>query len=96
MSAVRMRGLRGDPLLKDSESLIDRYHSMGIILENKAQDHKALDDEAEIFQSNVEQTRAWIRDLKQGLETDTPMQEKLRKAQVGHLMFNYENHGVSH
>lgn len=80
-----MRGLRGDPLLKDSEALIDQYHSMEVILENHAQVRKALDDQAETFQTNVEQTRAWIRDLKQGLETleaDTPMQEKQMKAQV--------------
>lgn len=85
LSTVRMRGLRGDPLLKDSEALIDQYHSMGIILENQAQVHKALDDQAETFQTNAEQTRAWIRDFKQGLETLEAETPKQMKAQVGHL-----------
>lgn len=88
LSAVRMRGLRGDPLLRDCETLIDRYHSLGILLENQAQVHKTLDDQIETFQTNAEQIRAWIRNLKQRLEylgTDTPMQEKHVNAQVGPL-----------
>lgn len=88
LSAVRMRGLRGDPLLRDCETLIDQYHSLGILLENQAQVRKTLDDQIETFQTNVEQIRAWIRILKQRLEylgTDTPMQEKHVNAQVGPL-----------
>lgn len=86
LSTVRMRGLRGDPFLRDSETLIDRYHSLGILLENQAQVHKTLDEQTETLQTNAEQIRAWIRDLKQGLEcmgTDTPSQKKQMKAQVG-------------
>uniref|UniRef100_A0A671NG48 KASH domain-containing protein n=1 Tax=Sinocyclocheilus anshuiensis TaxID=1608454 RepID=A0A671NG48_9TELE len=85
LSAVRMRGLRGDPLLGDCETLIDRYHSLGILLENQAQVHKTLDDQIETFQTNAEQIRAWIRNLKQRLEylgTDMPMQEKHVNAQA--------------
>lgn len=80
--------MRGDPLLRDSETLIDRYHSLGILLENQAQVLKTLDDQIETFQTNAEQIRAWIRNLKQGLEylgTDTPMQDKHVNAQVGPL-----------
>jgi len=83
-----MRGLRGDPFLRDSETLIDQYHSLGILLENQAQVHKTLDDQTETFQNNAEQIRAWIRDIKQGLEcmdTDTPNQKKHMDAQVGLL-----------
>ncbi|XP_067242791.1 nesprin-2 isoform X14 [Chanodichthys erythropterus] len=85
LSTVRMRGLRGDPFLRDSETLIDRYHSLGILLENQAQVHKILDEQTETFQTNAEQIRAWIRDLKQGLEcigTDTPSQKKHINAQA--------------
>lgn len=92
-----MRGLRGDPFLKDSETLIDLYHSLGVILENQAQVHKTLDDQIETFQTNAEKIRAWIRDLKQGLEylsTDTPMQEKDMKAQVGSHILSY--FGIMH
>ncbi|KTF78168.1 hypothetical protein cypCar_00022230 [Cyprinus carpio] len=81
----RMRGLRGDPLLRNCETLIDRYHSLGILLENQAQVQKTLDDQVETFQTNAEQIRAWIRNLKQRLEylgTDTPMQEKHVNAQA--------------
>uniref|UniRef100_A0A9J7YPI6 Nesprin-2-like n=1 Tax=Cyprinus carpio carpio TaxID=630221 RepID=A0A9J7YPI6_CYPCA len=79
LSAVRMRGLRGDPLLRDTETLIDRYHSLGILFENQVQILKTLDGQIETFQTNAEQIRAWIRNLKQELEylgTDTPTQEK--------------------
>lgn len=88
LSTVRLRGLRGDPFLRDSETLIDRYHSLGILLENQSQLHKTLDDQTETFQTNAEQIRAWIRDLKQGLEflgTDTSNQKKHMNAQVGLL-----------
>lgn len=88
LSTVRIRGLRGDPFLRDSETLIDQYHSLGILLENQAQVHKSLDDQTETFQTNAEQIRCWIRDLKQGLEcigTDMPNQKKHMNAQVGLL-----------
>lgn len=88
LSAVRMRGLRGDPLLRDTETLIDRYHSLGILFENQVQILKTLDGQIETFQTNAKQIRAWIRNLKQELEylgTDTPTQEKHINTQVGPL-----------
>ncbi|TRY90471.1 hypothetical protein DNTS_015631 [Danionella cerebrum] len=84
LSSIRMRGLRGDALLKDSETLIDQYHSLGILLENQAQMHKTLDDQIESIQSTAEQIRAWIRGLKRGLDSvgaDATAQEKNNNAQ---------------
>uniref|UniRef100_A0AAR2KFY0 Calponin-homology (CH) domain-containing protein n=1 Tax=Pygocentrus nattereri TaxID=42514 RepID=A0AAR2KFY0_PYGNA len=85
LASVRLRGLRADPLLKDSESLVDQYHSLGIRLENQAQVHEALEKEVESFHAQEDDTRSWIRELKQGLDSldkDASVEEKLYKAQA--------------
>lgn len=85
LASVRLRGLRGDPLLKDSESLVDRYHSLGICLENKAEVFKALEKKIEMFHIEVENIRKWLRNLKQSIEIldkSSPTEERLYKVQV--------------
>ncbi|XP_062851798.1 nesprin-2 [Trichomycterus rosablanca] len=85
LASVRLRGLRGDPLLKDSESMVDRYHSLGICLENKAQVFIALEEEVETFHTEVENFRTWLRDLKQSmalLDKSSPIDEQLYKVQT--------------
>lgn len=74
-------------MLRDSESLVDQYHSLGIRLENQSQIYKSLEKEVEIFHITEENTRTWVRNLKQNLESldkdiDGPTEEKLTKIQV--------------
>lgn len=74
-------------MLKDSESLVDQYHSFGIRLENQSQIYKELEKEAELFRIKEEKTRTWVRNLKHSLESldkgrDGPTEEKLPKIQV--------------
>lgn len=87
LASVRLKGLRGDPWLKDSESLVDQYHSLGIRLENQSQIYKSLEMEVEIFHIKEESTKTWVRNLKQNLESlvkdkDSPTEEKLSLFQV--------------
>lgn len=87
LASVRLKGLRGDPLLRDSESLVDQYHSLGIRLETQSQIHKSLEEEVEIFHIKEESTRMWVRNLNQNLDSldkdkDGPIEEKLPKIQV--------------
>lgn len=72
-------------MLKDSESLVDQYHSLGIRLENQSQVYKSLENEIELFHVKEENTRTWVKNLKQSLESldrDGPTEEKLLKIQV--------------
>ncbi|MCJ8731015.1 hypothetical protein PDJAM_G00191160 [Pangasius djambal] len=87
LASVRLKGLRGDPLLIDSESLVDQYHSLGIRLENQSQIYKSLEKEVEIFHIKEENTRTWVRNLKRSLESldkdkEGPTEEKLLKIQA--------------
>lgn len=74
-------------MIRDSEYLVDQYHSLGIRLENQSHIYKSLEKEVELFQVKEENTRTWVRDLKQSLEIlnkdkDSPAEEKLLKIQV--------------
>lgn len=72
-------------MLKDSESLVDQYHSLGVCLETQSEIYKSLEKEVEIFHINEENTRTWVKNLKQSLETldkDSPTEERLLKSQV--------------
>lgn len=74
-------------MLRDSESLVDQYHSLGIRLENQSQIYKSLEKAVETFHIEEENTRTWVRNVKHGLETpdkdeDIPTEEKFPKIQV--------------
>lgn len=74
-------------MIRDSEYLVDQYHSLGIRLENQSHIYKSLEKEVELFQVKEENTRTWVRALKQSLEIlnkdkDSPAEEKLLKIQV--------------
>lgn len=74
-------------MIRDSEYLVDQYHSLGIRLENQSHIYKSLEKEIEMFHVKEENTRTWVRDLKQSLEIlnkdkDSPAEEKLLKIQV--------------
>lgn len=71
-------------MLKDSEFLVDQYHSLGIRLENQSHIYKSLEKDVELFHIKVENTRTWVRNLKQSLDKDKdgPTEAKLPKIQV--------------
>lgn len=72
-------------MLKDSESLVDQYHSLGVRLETQSEIYKSLEKEVEIFHINEENTRTWVKNMKQSLEAldkDSPTEERLLKSQV--------------
>lgn len=80
-------------MLRDSESLVDQYHSLGIRLENQSEIHKSLEKEIETFYINEETTRTWVKNLKQSLESldkdkGRPAEEKLLRAQVQAQLFD--------
>ncbi|TSV02080.1 Nesprin-2 [Bagarius yarrelli] len=84
LALVRSKGLRGDPVLQDSESLVDQYHSLGIRLDNRSEIYKSLEKEVEMFHVKKENTRMWARELQQSLESldkDDLTAEELLKIQ---------------
>lgn len=78
-------------MLRDSESLVDQYHSLGIRLENQSQIYKSLEKEVEMFHVQEENTRTWVRNLKRSLESldkDGPTEENLSKIKVSREFFS--------
>ncbi|KAJ8411706.1 hypothetical protein AAFF_G00153440 [Aldrovandia affinis] len=90
MAAVRRQGLRSDRLMRDSDDLLQRYHSLQARISSQAEAQSSLVRETQAFEAQAESTRALISDLQQQLHflakvtegSQAEIEDRLQKVQA--------------
>ncbi|KAG5260537.1 hypothetical protein AALO_G00307340 [Alosa alosa] len=77
------RGLRGEALLTDSQAVLERFHSLGTRLEQRAQQQAALLGELQELNTLLDTTAAWVREHRTGLGTLDASTEQRRSRAEG-------------
>lgn len=86
---MRRQGVRAEGLLKDSDNLIQRYRNLSVRLQDQAEAQSLLQGECDMFNSQVDSTRAWMTELLKPLigPEDQP-EERTYRAQVSQGLSN--------
>lgn len=88
LASVRRQGVRSDSLLKDGDNLIQRHRNLEAKLQKQVE-AQSIQEEFDKFNTQVESTRAWFKDLLQSLSsTDATTEEVKQKAQVSEKSLN--------
>ncbi|XP_028293927.1 nesprin-2 [Gouania willdenowi] len=78
LASIRRRGMRSESLLKDGDTLIQRYRNLGARLEKQVEVQTFLEGEFQSFSTEAEETRAWIRDLTEPLAAPETTPEEMK------------------
>ncbi|XP_048093066.1 nesprin-1-like, partial [Alosa alosa] len=82
LSSSQRRGLRGEALLTDSQAVLERFHSLGTRLEQRAQQQAALLGELQELNTLLDTTAAWVREHRTGLGTlDASTEQRRSRAE---------------
>lgn len=80
---MRRRGVRAEGLLKDSDNLIQRYRNLSVRLQDQAEAQSVLQGECDMFDSQLDSTRAWMTELLKPLSgPENQPEERNYRAQV--------------
>lgn len=83
LASVRRQGVRAEGLLKDSDNLIQRYRNLSVRLRDLSEAQSILQGECDMFNSQVESTRAWMTELLKPLSgAENQPEERNYRAQV--------------
>lgn len=91
LASVRRQGVRADSLLKDGDNLIQRHRNLEARLQKQAEARSVLQGEVDTFNTQVQSTRSWFKDLLQPLSSpgrDSQTEEMKQKAQVSERSLN--------